>query len=79
LRIQLLFNAAKKRIDLILVVTPLSNRRLGERHIANIRWRNTTPCRRISQRCRDALEVTVDLVFVVSGFFVVTALSPGRL
>ena len=70
---QLDLYAVQKRIDLAFVVTPLSNRWLGERHIVKIRWSNTTRCRRISQRCLNALEKRVNLVFVVAAF------SPGRL
>jgi hypothetical protein len=58
----------QKRIDLVFVITPSPDPRLGERRISNIRWGDTTWGRRISQRCFDTVEERIDLVFVVAAF-----------
>jgi hypothetical protein len=63
---QVSLDAVQKPIDLGFAVTQLSNGRLGERHIVKIRWINTTPCRRISQHCLNAVDKCVDLVSAVT-------------
>jgi hypothetical protein len=65
---QFALDEVQKRIDLVFVITPSPDPRLGERRISNFRWGDTTWGRRILKCCFDTVEERVDLVFVVAAF-----------
>jgi hypothetical protein len=62
---QLLGNDVEKRIDLLVVVSPLPDGCFRERHVANL-LRTQITSRSIFERCPHTFEKRVDLVFVVT-------------
>jgi hypothetical protein len=59
--VQLNCHAAEKLIDLFLVVTKPSDRRLGERHTVDFLRSDSTAYRRIAQRRLNAAKKLIDL------------------